>query len=91
MDKFGFENKLRSENNTDFYFRCWCEEHGITQADAWTIHNTTEIQTMKDAAIEFAKTQTERESVIIFVQDWRGQITKFKITVQLKLEYYKEN
>jgi len=73
---------------TDFYFSCWCEEHGINQISAQIISNTAEIQTMEDAAKEFAKILTEKEPVIILVQDWRGRIAKFKIMVQQRLEYY---
>lgn len=73
---------------TDFYFAAWCEEHGIIQAAPWKVHNTTEIQTMEDAAIMFAKELTERESVTVSVQDWRGRIVKFKITISLIPEYF---
>ena len=73
--------------DNDFYFSAWCEEYDIIQAAPWKIHNTTEIQTMEDAAKEFAKAITERESVIVSVQDWRGQIAKFQITIELEPVY----
>ena len=70
-----------------FYFSCWCKEYEVTQANPWKTYNTTEIQTMEDAAIEFAKTITEREPIIVFVQDWRGRIAKFKITIEMRPVY----
>ena len=41
--------------NKEFYFSAWCTEHGITQAGSVKFNNTTEIQTMEDAAKELAK------------------------------------
>lgn len=97
MDKFGVENKTRTESEiaTDFYIRVWCYGIGYTPSNPWILNNTTEVQTMEDAAILFAeyydvkdKYFANNSKAIIYVQDWRGRIAKFNIRVVYQPEYY---
>ena len=75
---------------TDFYLCVWCERLGYIQANPWKLNNTTEVQDMQTAAIEFIKNWDDQNNmilannkwtndIIIFVQDWRGRIAKFKL------------
>lgn len=70
MDKFGIENKLRSENNiaTDFRFRVWSEQSGYTQSHPYIVHNTTETQTMEEAVLEFVESY-DKKSDLFFAKN----------------------
>ncbi len=76
-----------------FYFSVWCYEVGVLQKDSWKIHNTAEAQTMQEAGQMFIEdllkelTPGEVDNIIVWVQDWRGRIGKFEVTVKMKPIY----
>jgi len=93
-------DKLRVENPaiTDFYFNVWCERLGYTQVNPWKIQQLV-AQTMEIAAELFVKDWDDKNiniltrsrwtgDIIIYVQDWRGIITKFAIErIEIKYNY----
>lgn len=92
------EDETRASDPCGFYFGVWCKQLGFTQTDPWKIQQIV-AQSMSLAAEMFVEGFDKRnghcglafnpheDDAIIFVQDWRGRIAKFEITIKMKKVY----
>ncbi len=82
--RMDMEDALTAQKET-FYYHAWCVDLGQSRIGAWKISQRGCIN-MEHAARIFAETVTEYPSIIT-VQDWRGRISKFEITIELRPHY----